>query len=367
MERQTIQYKEELARQAEEMRSDASSQRATIAELAHRMDHQASLINKLREEHSQVESIPRISSSIVTPDVATGLEVRKMTRNPDLPIFSGEKPTPKQEVEYDNWIFQVKNLRKTYTDDAIKNGVVARVRGVANLIVRSAGYESTLDHIIQCLDDNFSHSETDDCLLQEFHQMQQGIKEGVLEYGSKLECKFRFLQERFPDRYDDSQLRDRFFSSVVNRTRDAIRHKHDNPESTFNELLTAAMKAEAEATQRSAQAKAFNAETDTNPEIISIQKQLTSMTDIIKSARFQDRDHKRKGDNTAKAAEIRENQRTPLGTPKKVKPPLQCHRCMGWGHFIRNCASKAPIEGSVEWEQTHGNSHQGGGSNSERK
>ena len=55
-----------------------------------------------------------------------------MTRNPDLPIFSGEKPTPKQEVEYDNWIFQVKNLRKTYTDDAIKNGVVARVRGVAN-------------------------------------------------------------------------------------------------------------------------------------------------------------------------------------------------------------------------------------------
>ena len=183
---------------------------------------------------------------------------------------------------------------------------------MANLIVRSAGYESTLNHIIQCLDDKFSHSETDDCLLQEFHQMQQGNKEGVLEYGSKLECKFRFLQERFPDRYDDSQLLDRFFSSVVNRTCDAIHHKHDNPESTFNELLTAAMKAEAEATQRSAQAKAFNAETDTdtNPEIISIQKQLTNMTDIIKSARFQDRDHKKKGGNTAKAAEIRENQQT---------------------------------------------------------
>ena len=84
------------------------------------------------------------------------------------------------------------------------------------------------------------------------------------------------------------------------------------------------------------------------------------MTDIIKSARFQDRDHKGKGGNTAKAAEIRENQRTPSGTPKKERPPVQCHRCMGWGHFIRNCASKAPIEGSVEWEQTHGNPHQGG-------
>ena len=148
------------------------------------MDHQASLINRLQEEHSQLESFPRISSSIVTPSITTGPEVRKMTSNLDLPTFSGEKPTPKQEVEYDKWIFQVKNLRKTYTDDAIKNGVVACVRGVANLIVRSAGYESTLDHIIQCLDYKFSHCETDNCLLQEFHQMQQGNREGVLEYGS---------------------------------------------------------------------------------------------------------------------------------------------------------------------------------------
>ena len=72
MEQQATQYREELARQAEDMRGDTSSQRATIAELAYRMDHQASLINKLREEHSQLESIPRISSSIVTPDIATG-------------------------------------------------------------------------------------------------------------------------------------------------------------------------------------------------------------------------------------------------------------------------------------------------------
>ena len=128
-------------------------------------------------------------------------------------------------MEYDNWIFQVKNLRKTYTDDAIRNRVVASVRGIANIIVRSAGYKSTLDHMINYLDSKFLKSETDDCLLQEFHQMQQGTNEHVLEYGSKLECKFRFLQERFPGRYEDSQLRDRFFSSVSDRTRDAIRHK----------------------------------------------------------------------------------------------------------------------------------------------
>ena len=313
MEQQALQYREELARQAKDMRSNASLQRATIAELAHQIDHHASLINRLQEEHSQLESVSRISSSIVTPSITTGPEVQKMICNPDLPTFSGEEPTPKQEVEYDNWIFQVKNLRKTSTDDALKNEIVTCVRGVANLIVRSAGYESTLNYIIQCLDDKFSHSEMDDCLPQEFHQMQQGNREGVLEYGSKLECKFCFLQERFPGHFDDSQLCDRFFSSVVDRPHDAICHKHDNPECTFNELLTAAIKAEAESTQRGVQAKDFNAETDTdtNQEITSIHKQLTSMTDILKSARFKGKDQKGKGGNTAKAAEVRENQYTP--------------------------------------------------------
>ena len=75
-----------------------------------------------------------------------------MTRNPDLPNFSGELPTPKGEVEFDNWIFQVKNLRKTYTDDTIRNGVVSSIRGVANKVVRAMGYEATLVEIIECLD-----------------------------------------------------------------------------------------------------------------------------------------------------------------------------------------------------------------------
>ena len=156
------------------------------------------------------------------------------------------------------------------------------------MIVRSAGYESTLDHMIDCLDSKFARTETDDCLLQEFHRMQQGTTERVLDYGSKLECKFRFLQERFPGRYKDSQLRNRFFSSVNDRTRDAIRHKHDQAASTFNKLLNAAMKAEAETPNRVVHTKALNATDNNNPdnEITSIQKQLVNMTEILKSAHF---------------------------------------------------------------------------------
>ena len=72
-------------------------------------------------------SIPRIPSSLLT---LTGVynttnphlqhnPPRKNTKNPDLPTFSGEIPTPKGEVEYDNFVFQLQMLRSSYMDDAI--------------------------------------------------------------------------------------------------------------------------------------------------------------------------------------------------------------------------------------------------------
>ena len=88
---------------------------------------------------------------------------------------------------------------------------------MSNKVVRAMGYEATLAEIIECLDLKFGHGEIKDKLLQEFHQLHQGANECVLGYGSNLECKFKVLQERFPMRYNESQLKDRFFSSVNNK------------------------------------------------------------------------------------------------------------------------------------------------------
>ena len=64
----------------------------------------------------------------------------KNTKNPDLPTFSGEIPTPKGEVEYDNFVFQLQMLRSSYTDDAIRNAIVASVRMHAKIAIRAIGY-----------------------------------------------------------------------------------------------------------------------------------------------------------------------------------------------------------------------------------
>ena len=86
-----------------------------LADLIHRVDEQSRVVNAVREHQ---ESIPRIASSIVTPSVQA-TNPSKNSKPPNLPIFSGDVPTPRGEVEYTQWIFQVWSFRESYTDEAI--------------------------------------------------------------------------------------------------------------------------------------------------------------------------------------------------------------------------------------------------------
>jgi len=356
-----IEQKAEIAQQAEQMRTESELQRNALAELIDRVNDQARMVGELQEAQSHAESVPRISSSMVTPTYADVVRASsKMTKTPDIPLFSGELPTPKGEVEFDNWIFQLKSLRKTYTDDAIRNGVVSHVRGIAKTVVRAIGYESDLPEMLRRLEDRLGFRQTDDCLLLEFHQMMQGPHEKIQDYGSKLECKFKFLQERFPGRYADVQLKDRFFSGMNDKLRDSMRYLYDNNKCSFGQMLKSAMRAEGESASRAAtRAKAAvveNAGTSnegSNSEITSIRAQLSSMSKILKGAQFHG------------TADVRQNLKGPgtsaAGPFKTNKPPIQCHRCFRWGHFKRSCPNKEPVEGSVEWGNLHGEVDQKGG------
>ena len=63
----------------------------------------------------------------------------KSIKNPNLPTFSGELPTPKGEAEIDNYLFQIKLLRSSYTEHAIRNAIVATVRGHAKIAIPGPG------------------------------------------------------------------------------------------------------------------------------------------------------------------------------------------------------------------------------------
>ena len=331
--------------------------------------------------HSSITSsgsVPRIPSSIHTPTGVYGTtnvnpsfqgHQKKNTKNPDLPIFSGEMPTPKGEVEFDNYIFQLQMLRSSYTDDAIRNAIVATVRTQAKMAIRAIGYGSSLDTMIKQLQDRFGLGETVDLLGQEFHQLMQQPKEKVGEFGGKLEYKFRLLQEKCPGRYVDEQLRDRLFHGMSDKLRDSVRFLYSQPGCSFTKLLRAAMTCENEAASRaSIKAKSLQVGVEKNEQVAndginSIQKQLDQMRTILKGANFKPNSgfkHQNK---------VKQDPRTNLKGPgtssagpfRKGRRPVQCHRCNGWGHYKQQCPSEEPAEGSKEWANQNGEETKKGG------
>ena len=202
------------------------------------------------------------------------------------PHASGDIPTPCCEVEYTQWIFQVRSFRESYTDEAIKNAVIANCQGRANVVVR-------VNNLIERLDRQFGVEQAGDEILREFHQMIQGPKESVQDFGAKLECVFRTINKWFPGWYVPVQLKTRFFDQINNRLRDSMHYLYDRPEASFEDLLLVAMHAEVELRDHNlTKAKAITViEPDKNAKALgvrlnSLNEKLKSLGQYLKSATF---------------------------------------------------------------------------------
>ena len=82
--------------------------------------------------------------------------------------------------------------------------------------------------------------------LGTFTSYHKGTRESVQEYGAKLECLYRRLQEQFLGWYIPAQLKDRFFYGMNDKLRDSMQFLYKQPQTTFGELLADSMLAEKE-------------------------------------------------------------------------------------------------------------------------
>ena len=96
--------------------------------------------------------------------------------------------------------------------------------------------------MIEQLDSQFGVGQAGDEILHEFHQMIQGPKESVQDFGAKLEYVFRTINKCFPGWYAPVQLKTRFFHGINDSLRDSMHYLYDRPEASFEELLLVAIK-----------------------------------------------------------------------------------------------------------------------------
>ena len=109
-----------------------------------------------------------------TPDFDGGSSPRtKVFKQLTLPRFSGTLPVPKGEGSYDQYMFQMKGFHTTYTNDAIKSGMIGSITDDAQDYIDFIGFDKALPVLIISLEERYGKGETTDKIQQEFYQLTQ--------------------------------------------------------------------------------------------------------------------------------------------------------------------------------------------------
>ena len=230
------------------------------------------------------------------------------------------------------------------------------------------GFRAPLGAILEAMDKRFGKRSMTDHLQQEFFQLQQEKGERIQHFTSHLEKSFRKLQEAFPDRYKEEQLKERLFHGVNQQTRDSMRFLYTKETTTYDSLLVAIKEAEIEWMESKGQFRMKSATViDRCQEIEELKQKLEKLTATVQSNSFKEahpkkdkkEDCSRTGSPKTKSPrkdDPRNMSKGPATTssgPFKLnQKPFQCHKCQGWGHRWWECATK----GNVDWARIYGES-----------
>ena len=92
---------------------------------------------------------------------------------PPLPKFSGALPVPKGEGSFEQFMFQIRGFKGSYSEEAMKNGIVGAVTDGAQDYLDFIGFENNLSTIIDALDMRYGKGQSTDRIQQEFYQLSQ--------------------------------------------------------------------------------------------------------------------------------------------------------------------------------------------------
>ena len=104
--------------------------------------------------------------------VATQSEM-KISKPPQICIFSGQEPVPKEEGNYDQWEFQVRSVISTHTENSVRAAIINSLRGPARDLVGFIRFDTNLEKILMEVTNRFGKRYTGDKLQQESYKFSQ--------------------------------------------------------------------------------------------------------------------------------------------------------------------------------------------------
>ena len=131
------------------------------------------LLTQFGEEVKGVEELEREILALKEDSSKILVVPSKLMKPPDLPLFSGVEPGPKDEGSFDQWLFQIQGAMDSHCEEAVKSAIVRSVREEARELMRFRGVIANLDTILIGIEERFRRGPSADKLQQEYYQLQQ--------------------------------------------------------------------------------------------------------------------------------------------------------------------------------------------------
>ena len=128
----------------------------------------------------------KTESTTTMTAVATWSEM-KISKPPQICIFSGQEPVPKEEGNYDQWEFQVRGAIVTHTENSVRAAIINSLQGPARDLVGFVKFDANLEKILMEVTNRFGKRYTGDKLQQEFYKLSQEKGEKIGAFTGQLE------------------------------------------------------------------------------------------------------------------------------------------------------------------------------------
>ena len=146
------------------LQKELQEQRRAKEEVGEYVGKLERLLAKFGEEVKRVKELER---PILAPKEGSSkilVVPSKLMKPPDLPLFLGVEPVPKDEGSFEQWLFQVQGAMDSHCEEAVRFAIVRSVRGEARELMRFIGFRANLDTILIGIEERFGRGASADKL-----------------------------------------------------------------------------------------------------------------------------------------------------------------------------------------------------------
>ena len=185
---------------------DSTNKEDAMLKVLESMSQKIEDLEKTAKENHTATSIPNIrGQDFRTPSTSTLIYqpqrwdgVYLMEQLPRVGYFSGEKPTPKGEIDFKMWKSDVTGNLQNYPKLSLRPGIRSSLRGNAKELLEGLPTGATVREIVDILTRQYGTVESSDQLLATFYQLSQNKGEEVTNFVARLVGTLNKIKKRYP-------------------------------------------------------------------------------------------------------------------------------------------------------------------------